>query len=144
MKKQLLRARPVLAVGCLTLLLVAATADGARPRAGDFKWCNYNAAGKFCEDNMTFEVPSSRDRITQLFVSTYSCGAGYARPANPIRVNNQGRFSFNGFLKGAGSPKQARISGRFVSRRKATGTIRMPDCGSAPVGTYNFIATRRG
>jgi len=144
MKKQLPRVRSVLAVGCLAFLLLAATATGARPRAGDFKWCNYNTAGKFCEDILTFEVPGSRDRIKSLFVSTYSCGAGYARPANPIRVSNQGRFSFNGFLKGAGSPKQARITGRFVSKRKATGTIKLPDCGSGSAGTYNFTATRRG
>jgi hypothetical protein len=144
MKKHLLRVRSVLAVGCLALLLLAATATGARPRAGDFKWCNYNSEGKFCQDTVTFEVPNSRDRIKQLFVATYSCGAGYARPANPIRVSDQGRFSFNGLLKGVGSPKQARITGRFVSKRKATGTVRLPECGSGTVGTYNFIATRRG
>ena len=133
-----------LIVVVLAVALVVPPADAAKPKAGNWFSEPVDADDQSNLSSIQFKVANSRKKIKSMTIF-WRCGdrSGYHNFRNlpfPIGINEQQEFK----LVGATTPpagqstKDFTLKGEFVSRRKATYSMKLEDCGPKTRGTLKF------
>jgi hypothetical protein len=121
--------------------LIATGATAAIPKRGDFYWCGipHPAYPDVCNRSLDFDVGGDPKKVRNLYFSDYHCGGGETKVLN---INDRGKFRFDGVTKETGI--SITIEGKFVTPRRAEGTIEM-DCEGGLDGPISdeFVAKRQ-
>ena len=125
MHRGLLRSRRIF-VATLTVIVVATTtALAAQPATGRFHWqvCSSAPGGPCPVATIDFKVQKKKGHPAAItgfdYYSGFTCGDVPIGP--PIKINSKGSFSFSGKSKSRKIP--ITVSGKFVSPKKAVGTL---------------------
>ena len=121
---KLTRTRAVGALAGLIVLAVAATALAINPKPGTY------ATGKNEPDHLSVAFTYEDGKLLSFFASTTACKQG--EPANvekKIKVSNNGEFAYDGKATSlVGRGFHVDIEGKFVSKKKAKGSVDREDC----------------
>ena len=132
----------------LAVLVCAGPAAAATPQAGWYR-------GTVAKALIGFRVSGGKVRLLRTGSLRLTCSDGTRRAAGisptarswTVRVR-RGRFSANTAGHTVSSSGTLRFAGRFISRRRARGTLRVHlryrDGAACDTGTRRFTATRRG
>ena len=124
-----LRVPIVLGLGACAALLLAATALAVLPRA------NKSFTGTFgltpSTSKVTFKSSANRHKLTSFKFQTYGCEGGGGPGGVPyftvgsVAVKSNGTFSLTVKHNIFAIPTVVKVSGKFTSAAKATGTIQI-------------------
>jgi hypothetical protein len=126
----------LLAVALTVALAMTAPAPAATPKEGGFAYLSKDST-----NSLGFVVDGKPRKLESTFASSLGCNGGApVTIAKKIKVKGSGKFGYSGkasFLDG--SETNVVLNGRFVSKKKAKGSIKLKSCGSDKV-QFKFAA----
>jgi hypothetical protein len=133
MNLRVTRIRFILAAAAVGLMISTAMAVGAQPKKGSYSYTSINGASGYPTYQVYFSVVGgAENRKLKNFTAQagYLCGDPVSM--GTIRVKNNGSFNGAGNAEDlGGNLYSARVSGKFKTKTKATGTLSAPCLGNA-------------
>ena len=120
--------------------LIASAAFAAKPESGLYVWSSKDQSSV-----VDLQVSGNPRKIVRTVISSSHCGDGMGVTISKrIRIRRSGKFHFDGAgdLYSASSKTRVTLHGKFVTRRKATGTAHITSCDLTVKFTARFEPPR--